>query len=95
MNNKGVSVLLGFILLMSILMITFSFLQVELVPALCKEVELEHENSLIYSFYDLTDNLMEDELTAVTFNLGVHYPDYPFFIFPHQWVVHWLLITSR
>ncbi|HIP62838.1 MAG TPA: hypothetical protein EYH04_01775, partial [Archaeoglobus profundus] len=83
MNNKeGVSVLLGFILLLSILIITFSFIQVELVPALCKEVELEHENSLLHSIYTLTDKLMEDSLATITFNLGVHYPSYPFLLFP-------------
>jgi len=81
-DKKGLSVLVGFVLLLSILIISLSLIQVNLVPALCKEVELKHENSILYSVYALTDKLMEDSLATITFNLGVHYPSYPFLVSP-------------
>jgi len=82
MIRMGVSVLLGFVLLLSILLMSFSLIQVKIVPALCKEVELKHEKCLLYSIYDFTDKLMEDNLATITFDLGVHYPGYPFLMFP-------------
>ncbi|HIP26019.1 MAG TPA: hypothetical protein EYG81_06195 [Archaeoglobus profundus] len=81
-NNKGVSVLIGFILILLALTMFLGFLQVHLVPALCKDVELKHENSLLYSLYTINENLIEGKSSLIVFNLEVHYPKYPFLLFP-------------
>lgn len=78
-NEKGVSPLLGFILMLMILMISISALQTQHVPDVCKEIEADHMEQI-------TSQLMELKSITSTKNIkidmGVDYPEYLFLITP-------------
>ncbi|MFO7966849.1 MAG: Ig-like domain-containing protein [Archaeoglobaceae archaeon] len=80
-NEKGVSPLLGFILMLMILMISISALQTQHVPDVSKNIEAEHMKQI-------TDQLMElksiSSAKNVKFEMGVDYPDYLFLITPQS-----------
>ncbi len=84
MNSKGVSVLLGFILLMLIGMIFLAVVQTRLVPSILKDVELKHENKVTQELYSLDSVITEGELSSVSLDLGVEYPKYPFLLTPQS-----------
>jgi len=83
-NGRGVSVLVGFILLMLTLMIFVSILQAYVVPSVCKRIELRKLNDLMENIQDIDKNIMNDRLSTVTLDLGVTYPKYMFLITPPQ-----------
>ncbi|GEM_PF-2623460 len=82
MDRKGVSVLVGFILLVLTLMIFLSILQAYMVPGMCKDAEVKHLNRLIDEVQQLKENLLENKLATVTLDLGMSYPKYPMLLTP-------------
>ncbi len=84
MRSSGVSVLVGFILLMMIVMLMIAFMQTQLIPNLCKGAEFAHENKILDEVEQLNDYIMDNRLTAVTFDLAVNYPKIPLLISPPQ-----------
>ena len=82
MNRKGVSVLVGFILLMLTLMIFLAILQTQMVPSMCKDAELKHLDRLTDELQTLDKEIMDNRLTTVTLDLGISYPKYPLLLSP-------------
>ncbi len=82
MDRKGVSVLVGFILLVLTLMIFISILQAYMVPGVCKDAEIKHLNRLIDEVQQLKEETLKDELATVTLDLGISYPKYPMLLTP-------------
>ncbi len=82
MNKKGVSVLVGFILLMMTLMIFLAILQTQMVPSMCKDAEFKHLNKIIDELQTLSKDIIDNRLTTVTLDLGISYPRYPLLISP-------------
>ncbi len=82
MNAKGVSVLLGFILLMLIGMIFLSTLQTYYVPSILKDVELKHMNKIVQDLYEMDSAIVSGKQSSVNFDLGVEYPKYLFLLTP-------------
>lgn len=82
MNRKGVSVLVGFILLMMTLMLFLALLQTQMIPSICKDVELKNLNEITEELEALDRSIIEDKMTAIPFDLGVRYPRYPFLLSP-------------
>jgi len=81
-NAKGVSVLLGFILLMLISMIFLSVVQTSLVPSILKDVELKHMNRILQELYEMDSAIVSGEQSSINFDLGVEYPKYLFLLTP-------------
>ena len=84
MNSKGVSVLVGFILLMLTLMIFISILQAYVVPGVCKRLELEKFNKLVEEIQEIDKDIIDNRLSTVTLDLGITYPKYMFLVTPPQ-----------
>ncbi len=82
MNDRGVTVLLGFILLMLILMVFLSIVQTKLVPQMLKEAELKHENKITQEIYSFDKDVLSGKLSSVSLDLGIAYPKYPFLLTP-------------
>ncbi len=80
-DEKGVSPLLGFILMLMILMISISALQTQFVPDVCKDIEADHMKQI-------TSQLLELKSVSSTKNvkldMGVDYPEYLFLITPRS-----------
>lgn len=79
-NEKGVSPLLGFILMLMILMISISALQTQYVPSVCEDIEADHMKQITSQLIELksasTKNLKLD--------MGVDYPEYLFLMTPES-----------
>ncbi len=82
MDKKGVSVLVGFILLMLTLMIFLSILQAYMIPSMCKDVETKKLNKLVEEIQKLDSDIVDNKLTTVTLDLGIRYPKYPMLMSP-------------
>jgi len=82
MDKKGVSVLVGFILLMMTLMLFLALLQTQMVPNMCRNAELSNLNKITDELQTLDKDIIDNKLTAVTLDLGVNYPKYPFLLTP-------------
>ncbi len=81
MNDKGVSVLVGFILLMMISMLFLSVVQTFEVPKVCEKIEANAMKDYISEFSKLASNLV----TGSSFELQltpVSYPNYLFLMTP-------------
>ncbi len=78
-NEKGVSPLLGFILMLMILMISISALQTQYVPDVCKNMEADHIKQLTGQ---LTELKSISSTKNVKMDMGVDYPEYLFLITP-------------
>ncbi len=80
LDDKAVSVLLGFILVMMISMLALSIAQTTLVPDICKQAEADHIDTLT------SEILRANQITTTPFDLkldmGVKYPRYPFLFIP-------------
>ncbi len=81
MREKGVSVLVGFILLMMILMLFLSVIQSVGVPKICEKYEAETMNSYLESFSKLSSELVRGESATLMLE-GVYYPNYLFLLTP-------------
>ena len=81
MNDRGVSVLVGFILLMMILMLFLSVIQSTEVPKICEKYESKAMSNYIYTFSELSDNLANGKSFELSVK-GVNYPNYLFLMTP-------------
>lgn len=79
-NEKGVSPLLGFILMLLILMISISALQTQYVPGVCKGIEADHMEHITGQIMELKNPSTKN----VKFDMGVDYPEYLFLITPNS-----------
>lgn len=82
MNEKGVSVLLGFILLMLIGMLFLSVIQTHYVPSVLKDYELKHMDTITSEVFEMDKAVSSGEISSVVFDLGVDYPKYLFLLTP-------------
>ena len=82
MNDRGVTVLLGFILLMMISITFLSVVQTYYVPSILKDRELKHNDEILSSLIDLTSALTKERPNVIELNLGVEYPKYLFLMTP-------------
>ena len=82
MNDRGVTVLLGFILLMMISITFLSVVQTYYVPSILKDRELKHNDEILSSLIDLTSALTKERPNVIELNLGVAYPKYLFLMTP-------------
>ncbi len=82
MNGRGVSVLVGFILLMLTLMIFVSLIQAYVVPSVCKREELRKFNSLMEDVQEIDKSIIDNRLSTITLDLGITYPKYMFLLTP-------------
>jgi|Deesub1362A_J573_1020465.scaffolds.fasta_scaffold00451_17 hypothetical protein len=80
LDEKGLSPLIGFVLMLMILMISISALQTTYVPSVCKEVEADHIKKLTSQLNELKD--VPSSTKTINFDMGVDYPDYIFLITP-------------
>ncbi len=81
-DKRGVSVLVGFVLVLLMLMLFLSLLQTQMIPNVCKNVELKNLNRITEELENLNRDILEDRLTTVTLSLGVIYPKYPLLLSP-------------
>ena len=82
MNRRGVSTIVGFILILMIGTIIFSVLQTKLVPELLKDAEMKHMNEITNDMLEFDSSLVLSKLTTIEFDLGVDYPKYPLLLIP-------------
>ncbi|ADB57107.1 PKD domain-containing protein [Archaeoglobus profundus] len=82
MDSKGVTPLIGFILLLLIGMVFLSLVQTKLVPSILKDVEMKHMNKVIEEIYEFDRDVIKGEEGIVSFDLGVEYPNYLFLMTP-------------
>ena len=81
-NSRGVSVIVGFILLLLMGMIILSVVQTQYVPSVLKSVEMKHVNDLAIEFSEVRDAVVSGKKLTTTFKLGVDYPKYLFLLTP-------------
>ncbi len=81
MGERGVSVLVGFILLMMILMLLLSVIQSVGVPKICEKYEAKAMNSYLEAFSKLSSELAGGESATLTLE-SVYYPNYLFLLTP-------------
>lgn len=79
-NQKGVSPLLGFILMLMILMISISALQTTFVPSICKEVEADHMREITGQLIEIRN--IPSSTKTLKLDMGIDYPEYIFLITP-------------
>lgn len=79
-DEKGVSPLLGFILMLMILMISISALQTTFVPSICKEVEADHMREITGQLIEIKE--VPSSTKTLKLDMGVDYPEYIFLITP-------------
>ncbi len=82
MDRKGVSVLVGFILLMLIGMIFLSVVQTKLIPSILKDVEIKHMNRVTGEVFEMDKAITSGKISTLRFDLGVSYPKYLFLLTP-------------
>jgi len=82
MDSDGVTVVVGFILILMISMISLSVAQTTLVPNICKKVEAEHMEKLTQQVLELAE--VPDSSKTVRLDLGVNYPKYLFLMTPSK-----------
>ena len=78
MNRKGVSVLIGFILLLMIGVTFLTTLQTYYIPSVLKDAEMKHIEKLTSDLVAISGNIFSGKTTSVKFDLGVSYPKYLF-----------------
>jgi len=81
-NGKGVSVIVGFILLLLIGMIFLSVVQTQYIPSILKSVEMKHINDLTFKLSEVRDAVVSGKKISITFKLGTNYPKYLFLLTP-------------
>lgn len=81
-DEKAVSPLLGFILVLLILAIFMSVVQSQYVPAWCKEAEAKHFEVLKAEFSTIPSIVASQRDGYVTLTAGLKYPGRPLFITP-------------
>ncbi|WP_457549944.1 DUF2341 domain-containing protein [Archaeoglobus sp.] len=83
-NDRGVSAILGFVLLLLIGMIFLSVVQTQYVPSVLKSVAMKHTNDLTFELFELRNAVVSGKKLSVTFKLGVTYPKYIFLLTPQS-----------
>ena len=83
MNGKGVSTLVGFVLLLMIGITFLATLQVYYVPSILKDTEIKHVDELTGNLVKLSENIFSGRVTSVKFDMGVRYPKYLFLQTPN------------
>lgn len=82
MNCRGVSVLIGFILVILISMVALSVIQTQYIPYVLKDFERKHLNEITEELYRLSKAILNSETSSIEFSFGVQYPKYPFLLTP-------------
>ena len=78
---KGVSPVIGVVLLFATFMLLLSVLQVQLVPSLCKSQEAKNAAVTEKTLETLANELSKGKTASATLDT-VHYTKYPFLLFP-------------
>ena len=81
-DDRAVTVVLGFILVLMMSMISLSVVQTTLVPDVCKKAEAEHMEKLTQQVLSLAE--VPDSSKTVRLDLGVDYPKYLFLMTPSK-----------
>jgi len=82
-DEKGVSPLIGFILVLMITMLFISTVQTQIAPGIYKKEEKRNIDDIIDEFVSLSGNIISTNLLTVKL-VGVDYPKYPFILTPPQ-----------
>lgn len=86
-KSSGVSTILGFVLILSIIISFITFLQAYAVPQWNKAVEFQHLTELSYKVSEINElicsAMVRGESERLTLK-GVQYPNYPFLVSPLQ-----------
>jgi len=80
-NYKGVSPVIGVVLLFATFMLLLSVLQVQLVPFICKSQEAKNAAVTEKTLETLANELSKGKTASATLDT-VHYTKYPFLLFP-------------
>jgi len=85
-RDRGVSAVIGFVLIFGILVITFSLYQAQVVPQQNSEVEFEQHQKIQQQMVELRSNIVSMQGSAstlsTTVDLGVRYPSRTIFVNP-------------
>ncbi|WP_198002019.1 Ig-like domain-containing protein [Archaeoglobus veneficus] len=81
-DDRGVTVILGFILVLMTSMVALSVAQTTLVPDLCKKIEAEHMEKLTQQILSLAE--VPETTKTVRLDMGVVYPRYPLLLTPSK-----------
>ncbi len=84
MNEKGITVLLGFMLLLMILVLFLSIIQVYYIPSILKKAEFDHNEKILSELFDFDSDIVNNKLSPVEFDLGISYPKYLFLVTPQS-----------
>ena len=80
--DRGVTVLVGFILMMMIMIIFVTILQTQYVPSIVRDAEIGHMNRVTREIIDLDDRIVRGESGTVPLDMGVEYPRHLFLMTP-------------
>jgi flagellin-like protein len=81
MGRRGVSPVIGAVMLFAIAVLTIGILQIQLVPSMCKSKEAKNALKVAKSLEEFTNELSEGKRASITVDTA-HYTKYPFLLTP-------------